>query len=233
MRESAVMISSTMPSAKYSCSGSPLILAKGSTAIDGLSGSSADAGQLPPRGSGRRRRRVGEVTHAVDPHWPRDVLELLLADVFEGEVEPARGILLHARRDADPAGLGQRFEPGRDVDAVAKDVAVLDDDVADIDADTELDAGRRPARRHCARPSPLHFDGAAQRIDDAAELDEQPVTGGLDEAAVVLGDFRIEQLAPQRPERLEGAALVRADQPRIARHIGGKDRGKTAGGGHD
>src|SRR6202035_624045 len=39
MRESAVIISSTMPSAKYSCSGSPLILAKGSTAIDGLSGS--------------------------------------------------------------------------------------------------------------------------------------------------------------------------------------------------
>jgi len=32
------MISSTMPSAKYSCSGSPLILSKGNTAIDGLSG---------------------------------------------------------------------------------------------------------------------------------------------------------------------------------------------------
>jgi len=38
MRESAVMISSTMPSAKYSCSGSPPILANGNTAIDGLSG---------------------------------------------------------------------------------------------------------------------------------------------------------------------------------------------------
>jgi len=38
MRDSAVMISSTMPSAKYSCSGSPLRLAKGNTAIDGLWG---------------------------------------------------------------------------------------------------------------------------------------------------------------------------------------------------
>jgi hypothetical protein len=38
IRDRAVMISSTMPSAKYSCSGSPLILAKGSTAIEGLSG---------------------------------------------------------------------------------------------------------------------------------------------------------------------------------------------------
>jgi hypothetical protein len=37
MRESAVMISSTIPSAKYSCSGSPLKLTKGRTAIEGLS----------------------------------------------------------------------------------------------------------------------------------------------------------------------------------------------------
>ncbi|MGC2199463.1 MAG: hypothetical protein WA633_04840 [Stellaceae bacterium] len=43
IRLSAVMISSTIPSAKYSCSGSPLILAKGSTAIDGLSGSGKGA----------------------------------------------------------------------------------------------------------------------------------------------------------------------------------------------
>ena len=38
MRDSAVMISSTMPSAKYSCSGSPLRFWNGNTAIDGLSG---------------------------------------------------------------------------------------------------------------------------------------------------------------------------------------------------
>ena len=43
MRDNAVIISSTMPSAKYSCSGSPLKLSKGSTAIDGLSGSGEKA----------------------------------------------------------------------------------------------------------------------------------------------------------------------------------------------
>src|SRR5215510_14598504 len=37
-RDSAVMISSTIPSAKYSCSGSPLMHWNGSTAMDGLSG---------------------------------------------------------------------------------------------------------------------------------------------------------------------------------------------------
>ena len=171
-------------------------------------------------------------THSVDPHRPRDVLELLLADVFEGEVELARGILLHPRRDADAAGLGQSFEPRRDIDAVAKDVAVLDDDVADIDADAKLDAvvGRYAgvAPGHLA----LHLDGAAQCIDHTAELDEQPVAGGLDEAAPVLGDFRIEELAAQRLEAFEGAALVGADQPRIARHIGREDRREAAGLAH-
>src|SRR6266446_946777 len=47
-REIAVVISSTMPSAKYSCSGSPLILAKGNTAIDGLSGSGSAGGSAAP-----------------------------------------------------------------------------------------------------------------------------------------------------------------------------------------
>src|SRR5436305_934327 len=46
IRESAVIISSTVPSAKYSCSGSPLILAKGSTAIDGTLHSVHGTGEI-------------------------------------------------------------------------------------------------------------------------------------------------------------------------------------------
>src|SRR5207245_766734 len=92
------------------------------------------------RGS-RGRVRVGVFrSHSVHPNGPSDVLERLLAHVFEGEVELARRILPNAGRDANAARLGQAFEPGRDVNAVARDVAVLDDDVADIDADAELDA---------------------------------------------------------------------------------------------
>ncbi len=37
MRDSAVMMSSVIPSEKYSCSGSPLRFSKGNTAIEGLS----------------------------------------------------------------------------------------------------------------------------------------------------------------------------------------------------
>src|SRR5437899_6218476 len=95
MRDSAVMISSTMPSAKYSCSGSPLILANGSTAIDGLSGSARAGGSaaptrtegaLPSPARGRSRGRVREGAfrlHSVDAHRPGDVLDLLLAEILK------------------------------------------------------------------------------------------------------------------------------------------------------
>ena len=39
-----------------------------------------------------------------------------------------------------PPGLGQAFEPGGDVDAVTKDVPIVDDNVTHIDTDAELDA---------------------------------------------------------------------------------------------
>jgi len=108
----------------------------------------------------------------------------------------AHGVLLHPRRDADAARLGQCFEARCDIDPIAKDVAILDDDVADIDADAQLDAvvGRYPgiAPGHLA----LRFDGGAQCIHNTGELDEQPVAGGLDNAAMVFGNFRIEKLTP-------------------------------------
>ena len=80
------MISSTMPSTKYSCSGSPLMFWNGKTAIDGLSGNancglrfrsaSLSEGGIPPR-----------QIDAIDAYRPHDVLDLLLAHVVETEVE--------------------------------------------------------------------------------------------------------------------------------------------------
>jgi hypothetical protein len=55
----------------------------------------------------------------------------------------------------------------------------------------------------------LHLDRAAHRINDAGKLHEHAVAGGLDDAAVVLGDFRIEELAAQRLEAFERALLIR------------------------
>src|ERR1051325_8414644 len=96
MRLSAVMISSTLPSAKYSCSGSPLICRNGSAAIDGLSGSGRPAWVC---GVG------ADDAHETNPDWSGTVLEALLANVVTGHIEPARRVLLDARRDADATRL--------------------------------------------------------------------------------------------------------------------------------
>jgi hypothetical protein len=176
--------------------------------------------------SGRHQPRRSHGTE--DAHRPCDVLERLLADVLEGNLKAACGILLNAPRDADTARLGQAFEPRGHVYPVAQDVAVLDDDVPLVDADAELDAVVRPGARVPLGHRLLNLNRAAQRTDHAAELDEQAVAGSLDETAVVLVDLRIDQVAAQRLEAFERALLVGLDQPRIPRHISGEDRRETA-----
>jgi len=91
-----------------------------------------------PRPRGRVREGACQAD-TVGTDRSRDVLERLLADVLEGELKAARRVLLNAGRDADAARFGQAFEPRRDIDAIAKDVAALDDDVPDIDADADFD----------------------------------------------------------------------------------------------
>ena len=46
---------------------------------------------------------------------------------------------------------------------------------------------------------------------------------------IALRDLRIDQLAEMRFEAFVGSLLILAHQPRVARHIGGEDRGETAG----
>ena len=51
-------------------------------------------------------------------------------------------------------------------------------------------------------------DCASDRVDDARKFHQQAVAGALDDAAVVLGDLGVDELAPQRLEAFERAFLV-------------------------
>ena len=184
------------------------------------SGRDAGCGGHGPR-PGWRLRAVER--DAVDADRPGDVLELLLAVVDEADIEPAFGILLHAGRHADAARLGQALEAGGHVHAVAEDVVVLDDDVADMHADAELDAlvlghlgiaGGHPA---------LHVDGTTDGIDDAGELGQQPVARRLDQSSVMLGELGIEQKGAMGLQLPDRAFLVGAHQPAVAGDIGRQD----------
>ena len=65
----------------------------------------------------------------------------------------------------------------------------------------------------------LHLDRTAHRVDDAGELDQQAVAGGLDDATPMLGDFGIAEFTANRTQRRERALFVLAHQPRIAGDI--------------
>jgi hypothetical protein len=69
---------------------------------------------------------------------------------------------------------------------------VVDDDVADMDADAKLNP---PFVWHVGVSlghTPLHIDSTTHRIHYAAELSQQPVTGVLDYSPTMLGDLRID-----------------------------------------
>ena len=103
-------------------------------------------------------------------------------------------------------------------------VAVLLDDVAEIDTDPEI---QPLIRAHiCIAPSHslLHLDGTAHRIDDAGELGQQPVTRRLDDPPAMLGDAWIEQFTAMAGKAREGAFIVGADQPTISGNVSRKDR---------
>ena len=70
---------------------------------------------------------------------------------------------------------------------------------------------------------PLQFHGTAHRVDDAREFRQHAIAGILDDAAGMLADLRVEELAAMRLEALVCALLVRPHQPRILDDIGAED----------
>ena len=187
----------------------------------------------------RRSRRTwsqwvskGFRAQRIDPHWASDVLDAPLAQVLESEGQLVTDLVAHHSRDADLAGLCQSFQASCDVDAVAKDIVILNDDVAEIDPDPKPDAAVLGCAGFAVDHCPLQFHGTAHRVDDAREFRQHAIAGILDDAAGMLADLWVDELAAMRLEALMGAFLVRAHQPRVARHIEGEDRGELAGHGH-
>ena len=84
--------------------------------------------------------------------------------------------------------LAQTIYPGGNMHAIPKYIVVLDDNVAEIDADTELDASVLGGVRVPIRHSLLERDGTPHGINDAGELGKQPVPRRLDHPPSVLGD---------------------------------------------
>jgi len=148
---------------------------------------------------GRCARGIGR--ERIDPYRPRDILEGLLAEIDEWLLQAVADLPIRVLRKANPARLADAFQSRGDIHTIAHQVAVaLLDDVAEVDADAKLDAlvGRDLGVALDHRP--LDFNGAVHCVDDAAELDDAAVACSLDNAAMMHGYGRIDQVAAQRPE---------------------------------
>ena len=161
-------------------------------------------------------------------------LSSVFAEIADREIEPRLDLPIGVLGKTDRAGLGDAFQSRGDVDAVAHQVAVaLLDHIAQMDADAELDAALGRKASIALDHAVLHLDGAAHGVDDAAELDEDAVAGALDHAAVMHGDGRIDQIAPERPQPRQCAILVGAGKPAVSDHIRRQYCREFPGLGHD
>jgi hypothetical protein len=126
-------------------------------------------------------------------------------------------------RNANAARVGDAFKAGRNVDAVAKNIVVVDYDIADVDTDAKFDAlafrDIYVAQGHAA----LDFDRATHGIDSAPELYEHAVASGLDDAAAIFGNLRVDQCLAAGFQAGQSAFLVGAHQAAIASDVSSQD----------
>jgi hypothetical protein len=119
---------------------------------------------------GRFLRRRRALAQQVGADRLGDVFEALRPEVGHLEFEPRLDLPISVLRQANPARLTNPLQPGRDVDAVAHQIAIrLLDDVAKMNADAKLDATFRRKAGVALDHAGLHLKGATHGVDHAAE----------------------------------------------------------------
>ena len=125
------MISSTMPSAKYSCPGSPLMFLERQDRYGGAVGKyerrSPNLNTEVPAERTTRYTRTGRTMFLRAAH---PILNI------EGDL--AARVIEDCLRYADAPRLRQSLQPGSNVHSIAIEVSPIDDHVAEVDPDAEL-----------------------------------------------------------------------------------------------
>jgi len=90
--------------------------------------------------------------------------------------------------EAHASSFGERLQARCYVDAIARNVVAVDDDVAQVDADTELDALVDRLRLIVRVHRSLHANRTTQRSVCATKFEQHSVTGSLDDPTSVFGN---------------------------------------------
>src|SRR5215472_7940292 len=147
----------------------------------------------------------------------------MFACILKVCIELAAHLPVSVIRDADAAGLGDTFEACSDVHTVPEYVAILDDNVADMNTNAEFDLFVLRYRCIALGHASLDFKGAAGSVHGACELNQYAIAGPLDDAAAIICDLRFQKLAPMNIEPQQRAFLVGAHQAAVAGNVAGED----------
>ncbi len=170
-------------------------------------------------------RAGGPRSDAEDVDWLCDVLDLLLAEIVKGQRQFVADVIARRSRDANRARLGQRFQPGGDVDPIAEQIGAVDDNVANMDADAQPHRLVAVAAGIVRGDRGLHRNGALHGIDRAGEISDDAVAGGVEDPAAMRGDQPIDN-GSARLQTGERADFIVRHQPAVAGDVGGENRRK-------
>src|SRR4029078_4137319 len=166
--------------------------------------------------SGHHGRLIGD---SINPYPIDHVLECLQAQIFEAALYFVFDMIERRAGDQHISRFRHTSEPGGDIDAVTVEIAALDHDITEIDADSEYNVPILGHTGVCLRHAALQLDRTLNRIDRAAELYQRSITRDFEEAAVMPSHQRFKHLLSSRLERRQGPALVLFHQPAVADHV--------------
>ena len=162
-------------------------------------------------------------SNAINSDRPFDVLQGLLTNVLEIEVKAIAYVIANRPRNRYAACSGNALQARSHVDAIAKNIVALDNHIANVNADAELDAA---IPRHVPISilyAALHFRGASYCVHHAGKFHQHPVAGEFDNSPLMLGDFAIDKIGLQGLQCCECAGLVSAHEAAVSDHVGGKN----------
>jgi hypothetical protein len=152
-------------------------------------------------------------------HRLSDILEGLRSHIITDNVDLASDLPVGVIGHAHPARFGDAFKSGSNVDTVAKDVVVVDDDVAGVNADPEFDPLFLRHRRILLGHAALDFNGTVYRIHGTGKLNQHAVARGFDDPPAMRGDGGVNERLSDRLEPGQRAFLVDAHETTIAGNI--------------
>jgi hypothetical protein len=123
----------------------------------------------------------------------------------------------------DPARFAFILDTRRNIDALAKNIVAVNDDVANVNSNAKQDA-RLSFTGHSLCHSLLDLNGEGYRIDYTREFDQHAVTGLLDDSTIMRSDARIEDLTTVLFQGGQCADLVSPHQATISGNVNRQHR---------